>query len=105
MIVGIGAVALALAIGIPLGLTAGFLGGRVDAAIAHRRRALTFLAILVAVIIDGALRTAAGPAGHDNVSAWVLVCGIACRAGSSTRASCAARRSPKRTANMSRRRG
>src|SRR5262245_36888882 len=74
MIVGVGAVVLALAIGIPLGLAAGYLGGRVDAAIMRIVDVqLTFPAILVAVIIDGVLRTAAGPTAHDAASAWVLV--------------------------------
>jgi peptide/nickel transport system permease protein len=74
LIVGIGAVALGLAIGIPLGLAAGYVGGRVDAAIMRIADVqLTFPPILVAVIIDGVLHTAAPTPGQEGSGAWVLV--------------------------------
>jgi len=74
MFVGLTAVAFALAIGIPLGLLAGYLGGWVDAVIMRVADVqLTFPAILVAVIVDGVLRTAIGAEGHDRASMWVLI--------------------------------
>jgi peptide/nickel transport system permease protein len=73
MIVGLGAVVLGLALGIPLGLAAGFLGGAVDAVIMRIADVqLTFPPILVAVIIDGIMRTAVGAGAHEG-GAWVLV--------------------------------
>lgn len=74
MFVGVASVVLALAIGVPLGLLAGQAGGRVDALVMRLADVqLTFPAILVAVLIDGASRAWLGQAGHDRLAVWVLI--------------------------------
>lgn len=77
MLVGVASVALALAIGVPLGLLAGFHGGFVDAAIMRLADIqLTFPAILVAVIFDGVLRAALGGAAHERFAVPLLILAI-----------------------------
>src|SRR5215207_48977 len=72
MFVGLASVALALAIGVPLGLMAGFVGGFVDSAVMRLADIqLTFPAILVAVLIDGAARAAIGSGAHDRLVVWI----------------------------------
>jgi peptide/nickel transport system permease protein len=74
MFVGLASVVLALAIGIPLGLIAGFAGGRLDALLMRIADVqLTFPAILVAVMIDGVMRAALGAAHRDSAAIWVLI--------------------------------
>jgi peptide/nickel transport system permease protein len=77
MFVGLASVALALAIGVPLGLMAGFVGGFVDSAVMRLADIqLTFPAILVAVLIDGAARAAIGSGAHDRLVVWILILAI-----------------------------
>jgi peptide/nickel transport system permease protein len=77
MLVGLGSVALALVIGVPLGLLAGYRGGRVDALIMRVADIqLTFPAILVAVILDGIARTALGQATHERYLVPLLILAI-----------------------------
>lgn len=74
MFVGAASVLLALAIGVPLGLLAGYAGGRLDALVMRAADVqLTFPAILVAVMIDGAARAWLGRAAHERLAVWVLI--------------------------------
>jgi peptide/nickel transport system permease protein len=77
MLVGLGAVALSLAIGVPLGLIAGYRGGRLDALIMRVADVqLTFPAILVAVILDGIARASLGQAVHERNIVPLLILAI-----------------------------
>jgi peptide/nickel transport system permease protein len=77
MLVGVASVLLSLAIGVPLGLIAGFHGGWADAAIMRIADIqLTFPAILVAVILDGVLRAALGGAAHERFAVPLLIVAI-----------------------------
>jgi len=77
MVVGLGSVVLALAIGVPLGLIAGYRGGRLDALIMRVADVqLTFPAILVAVILDGVARAALGQATHERYLVPLLILAI-----------------------------
>jgi peptide/nickel transport system permease protein len=77
MLVGVASVLLSLAIGVPLGLIAGFHGGWLDAAIMRVADIqLTFPAILVAVILDGVLRAALGGAAHEQFAIPLLIIAI-----------------------------
>lgn len=77
MLVGVASVLLSLAIGVPLGLVAGFHGGWLDAAIMRIADIqLTFPAILVAVILDGVLRAALGGAAHERFAIPLLIIAI-----------------------------
>ena len=78
LLVGICAVALAMVIGITLGLVAGYMGGAVDAFIMRVADIqLSFPAILIALLIDGVARVVIGKEGHDQVALLVLVLAIA----------------------------
>jgi peptide/nickel transport system permease protein len=77
MLVGLGAVALSLAIGVPLGLIAGYRGGRLDALIMRVADVqLTFPAILVAVILDGIARASLGETVHQRNIVPLLILAI-----------------------------
>jgi peptide/nickel transport system permease protein len=77
MFVGIASVSLALAIGVPLGLIAGFTGGMIDTVVMRVADVqLTFPAILVAVLIDGAARAGLGSGAHDRLAVWILIIAI-----------------------------
>lgn len=77
MFVGLASVSLALAIGVPLGLIAGFAGGMVDSVVMRVADVqLTFPAILVAVLIDGAARAWLGSGAHDRLAVWILIVAI-----------------------------
>ena len=77
MLVGVGSVALALLIGVPLGLIAGYRGGRLDALIMRVADVqLTFPAILVAVILDGVARAALGQTVHERNLVPLLILSI-----------------------------
>jgi peptide/nickel transport system permease protein len=77
LFVGIASVALSLLIGVSLGLLAGFVGGRVDGVIMRVCDVmLSFPAILVALLIDGAGR-AMFPNAHDTLAFAVLIFSIA----------------------------
>lgn len=77
MLVGLGSVLLALLIGVPLGLIAGYRGGRLDALIMRVADIqLTFPAILVAVILDGIARAALGQSTHERYLVPLLILAI-----------------------------
>ncbi|HEY5278483.1 MAG TPA: ABC transporter permease [Pseudolabrys sp.] len=75
--VGFASVVLAMAIGVPLGLIAGYFGGTADALIMRVADVqLTFPAILTALLIDGIARGIAGPQAYNDVVFPVLVISI-----------------------------
>jgi peptide/nickel transport system permease protein len=75
--VGVLAVALAAALGIMLGLIAGYAGGLAEAVIMRIADVqLTFPAILIALLIDGTIRTVFGEQRNETVEFWVLVLSI-----------------------------
>ena len=75
--VGFASVLLAIVIGVPLGLAAGYFGGVADALIMRVADVqLTFPAILMALLIDGVARGIAGPQAYDDVVFPVLVISI-----------------------------
>ncbi|RVT86327.1 ABC transporter permease [Inhella crocodyli] len=77
LLVGLGAVALSMAIGISLGLVAGFFGGRLDAVLMRVCDVmLSFPAILVALLINGVGR-ALFPNASDSLAYGVLILAIA----------------------------
>ncbi len=77
IIVGLFGVALAALIGITLGLVAGYFGGSVDSFIMRVADVqLTFPAILIALLIDGATRALVGQARSEAIVFWVLVVSI-----------------------------
>ena len=72
--VGFASVLLAIAIGVPLGLIAGYFGGFADALIMRVADVqLTFPAILTALLIDGIARGITGPQAYNDVVFPVLV--------------------------------
>jgi peptide/nickel transport system permease protein len=72
------AVLLAAAVGVTLGLVAGYRGGQVDAIIMRIADIqLSFPAILIALLIDGSARVALPPAAHDRLAIPVLIASIA----------------------------
>jgi peptide/nickel transport system permease protein len=71
-------VLLAAAIGIVLGLLAGYYGGWFDALIMRIADIqLSFPAILIALLIDGVTRTVMNRAAHDALATTVLIAAIA----------------------------
>ncbi len=75
--VGFAAVLFSLALGVPLGLLSGYLGGRLDAFIMRVADVqLSFPAILIALLIDGVTRVALPRELHDQLSLYVLVLAI-----------------------------
>jgi peptide/nickel transport system permease protein len=75
--VGFASVLLAIALGVPLGLVAGYFGGLTDAVIMRVADVqLTFPAILTALLIDGIARGIAGPQAYNDVVFPVLVISI-----------------------------
>jgi peptide/nickel transport system permease protein len=76
--VGAASVLLAAAVGIVLGLVAGYLGGWLDALIMRIADIqLSFPAILVALLIDGVSRTVMNRNAHDALATTVLILAIA----------------------------
>jgi peptide/nickel transport system permease protein len=77
LLVGLASVALAIGLGVGLGLVAGYVGGKVDAVIMRIADVqLSFPAILIALLIDGVLKTVLPRDAHDTVSLLVLVLAI-----------------------------
>jgi len=77
LLVGLASVALALLLGVTLGLVAGYAGGKVDALIMRVADVqLSFPAILIALLIDGVFRAALPRDAHSNVALFVLVLAI-----------------------------
>jgi peptide/nickel transport system permease protein len=77
LLVGLASVALALVLGVTLGLVAGYAGGKIDAFIMRVADVqLSFPAILIALLIDGVFRAALPRDAHSNVALFVLVLAI-----------------------------
>ena len=77
LIVGIASVALAMLVGVSLGLVAGYAGGRLDAFIMRVADVqLSFPAILIALLIDGVARVALPRDAHESVAIAVLIFAI-----------------------------
>lgn len=76
--VGITAVLAAACIGISLGLVAGYLGDRIDAVLMRIADVqLTFPAILIALLIDGAANGLFGRLDREVFAFWILVSALA----------------------------
>src|SRR5213594_3783358 len=77
LLVGVAAVALAVAMGVSLGLVSGYSGGRLDAFIMRAADVqLSFPAILIALLIDGVARAVLPRNAHSDVALIVLVVAI-----------------------------
>jgi len=77
LLVGLSAVALAIVIGVSLGLIAGYVGGKLDAFIMRVADVqLSFPAILIALLIDGVARAMLPRDAHSSVALFVLVLAI-----------------------------
>ena len=77
ILIGICSVLLALAIGVTLGLIAGYFGGRLDSVIMRIADVqLTFPAILTALMIDGVARVLLGSHKAGGGEFWILVVAI-----------------------------
>ncbi len=75
--IGFAAVALAMVLGVALGLVAGYFGGKLDAFIMRIADVqLSFPAILIALLIDGVARVALGGERHEEIVVPVLVLSI-----------------------------
>ncbi len=78
LLVAIAATALAMLIGVTLGLLAGYFGGRLDGLIMRIADVqLSFPTILLALLIDGVVRSALSKELHDTLSLYVLIFAIA----------------------------
>ncbi|TAJ32511.1 MAG: ABC transporter permease [Reyranella sp.] len=74
LVVGFASVVVAMFIGITLGLVSGYFGGTIDAVIMRIADVqLTFPAILVALLIDGIVRTVISVKRHDEIALFVIV--------------------------------
>ncbi|MCA0305039.1 MAG: ABC transporter permease [Proteobacteria bacterium] len=74
LVVGFASVAVAMTLGIGLGLVSGYVGGTVDAVIMRIADVqLTFPAILVALLIDGIVRGLISVQRHDEIALFVIV--------------------------------
>ena len=77
LLVGLAAVALAIVLGVSLGLIAGYAGGKLDAFIMRVADVqLSFPAILIALLIDGVARAMLPRDAHSNVALLVLILAI-----------------------------
>lgn len=78
LLVGLASTAVALAIGVTLGLLAGYTGGRLDNLIMRAADVqLSFPAILVALLIDGLSRTVLPRALYEQLSLPIVILAIA----------------------------
>jgi peptide/nickel transport system permease protein len=78
LLVGLASVALAVLVGVTLGLIAGYSGGKIDAFIMRIADVqLSFPAILIALLIDGVARAALPREAHSSVALFVLIVAIA----------------------------
>ncbi len=76
LLVGLASVALAMFLGVGLGLLSGYVGGRLDAFIMRVADVqLSFPAILIALLIDGAARAALPRDAHTDTLALVVLVG------------------------------
>lgn len=78
LLVGLASTAVAMALGVALGLLAGYSGGRLDALIMRAADVqLSFPAILVALLIDGLSRTVLPQALYEQLSLPIVIMAIA----------------------------
>jgi peptide/nickel transport system permease protein len=74
LVVGLGAVIFSMLVGVTLGLSAGYAGGRWDALLMRIADVqLSFPAILIALLIDGVARLLIAHEWHDRVAIYVLI--------------------------------
>ncbi len=77
LLVGFASVALAMVMGVGLGLLSGYVGGVVDAVIMRIADVqISFPSILIALLIDGVMRGIVPKDQHDELSLYVLVLAI-----------------------------
>jgi peptide/nickel transport system permease protein len=75
--VGFASMVLAMIIGITLGLISGYIGGAVEAFIMRIADVqISFPAILIALLIDGVVRSLLPNERHDELAVWVLILAI-----------------------------
>jgi peptide/nickel transport system permease protein len=75
--VGFASMVLAMVIGITLGLVSGYIGGAVEAFIMRVADVqISFPAILIALLIDGVVRSLLPNERHDELAVWVLIIAI-----------------------------
>ncbi len=78
LLVGLASTVVAMALGVALGLLAGYSGGRLDALIMRAADVqLSFPAILVALLIDGLSRTVMPREIYEEMSLYIVVLAIA----------------------------
>ncbi len=78
LLVGFAGVALAMILGIAIGLFSGYVGGWVDSLLMRIADIqLTFPTILIALLIDGTARSAMRHGGDGNLAFYVLIIAIA----------------------------
>ncbi len=77
LLVGVGAMLLAMAIGVGLGLVSGYVGGALDNFIMRVADVtLSFPALLVALLINGVVRSVLPNVTHDQSALFVLIFSI-----------------------------
>lgn len=77
LFISLTSVVLSIAVGVSLGVVAGFVGGWVDAVLMRICDVmLSFPAILVALLVDGILRSVFPGAAHESVAYFVLIFAI-----------------------------
>ena len=77
LLVGIASVVFSVIVGVGLGLVSGYVGGRTDAIIMRIADVqLSFPAILIALLIDGVLRTILPRDSHDVLAIYVIIFSI-----------------------------
>jgi peptide/nickel transport system permease protein len=77
LLVGVASVAFSMALGVTVGLLAGFIGGRIDAIIMRIADVqLSFPAILIALLVFGVARGFIHPSKHEQVAVIVLIVAI-----------------------------
>ncbi len=75
--VGFASVFFAATLGVTLGLISGYVGGRTDAFIMRIAEIqLSFPDILIALLIDGTIRSILGPGAHGNIAFVVVISAI-----------------------------
>jgi len=75
--VGFASVFFAASLGVTLGLISGYVGGRLDAVIMRIAEVqLSFPDILIALLIDGVIRSILGPGAHGNIAFVVVIAAI-----------------------------
>jgi len=77
LFVGFASMLLAMGIGITLGLISGYVGGSIEAFIMRIADVqISFPAILIALLIDGVVRSLLPNERHDELAVWVLILAI-----------------------------